>query len=343
MQNRNRQWLLKNRPEGLVSDADFEFRESPLPQLQSGEALIRTLYFSFDPTQRGWLNDAPGYVAPVKIGEPMRTEAIGEVVESTRADLRPGDLVCGTMSWQDYVVAATDAETIDAGVLSPIRKISGSFPPTYHLGVLGITGVTAYFGMLDVGAVKAGDTVVVSGAAGATGSVAGQIAKLQGARVIGIAGGAEKCQWLTTRAGFDAAIDYRSERVSGRLRELAPKGIDVFFDNVGGDILDNALLNLAQRARVVICGGISSGYGTKIVPGPKHYMQLVFKSARMEGFLVLTFRQRFPEAVAALRDWVTAGKICVVEDIVDGFENAPATLRRIFEGKNLGKQLLRVK
>jgi NADPH-dependent curcumin reductase CurA len=342
MQNINRQWLLKNRPEGLVSDTDFEYRESPAPRPKSAEALIRTLYFSFDPTQRGWLNDAPGYVAPVKIGEPMRAEAIGEVIESNRADLRAGDLVCGTMSWQDFVLASAAAETIESGVLTPIRKITGDFPPTYHLGVLGITGLTAYVGMLEVGALKSGDTVLVSGAAGATGSVAGQIAKLKGARVIGIAGGADKCRWLTAQAGFDAAIDYRSERVSARLRELAPRGIDLFFDNVGGDTLDSALLNLAQRARVVICGGISSGYGTKIAPGPKHYMQLVFKAARMEGFLVLTYRHRFPEAIAALSDWVATGKIRVAEDIVEGFENAPATLRRLFEGKNLGKQLLKV-
>jgi hypothetical protein len=331
----NRQLLLRRRPSGLVSDEDFELREAPAPRAGPGEVVVRTLYLSFDPTQRGWLNDAPGYMPPVQIGEPMRAGAIGQVVDSQRADFAAGDLVQGLMSWQDYVLVGGKAA-------EGLSRVRGRFPLTWHLGVLGMTGMTAYFGMLDVGKVRAGDTVAVSGAAGATGSVAGQIAKIAGCRVIGIAGGPEKCRWLTETAGFDAAIDYKSEKVRARLAALAPRGIDVFFDNVGGAILDAALLNLAQRARVVICGGISSGYGTEMPPGPKHYMQLVFKSARMEGFLILTYRERFGEALARLGRWVEEGRIRFEEDVIDGLENAPRTLRRLFEGANFGKQILKV-
>jgi NADPH-dependent curcumin reductase CurA len=332
----NRQWILKRRPESLVSDDDFELRSGSVPTLSPDSALVRTLYFSFDPTQRGWLNDAPGYMPPVQIGETMRAAGIGQVVQSNRADFQPGDLVQGMLSWQDFVL-------ISGKQTWPLEKISPRLSLTDRLSVYGLTGVTAYFGMLEVGAVRAGDVVVVSGAAGATGSVAGQIAKIKGAScVIGIAGGADKCKWLVDKAGFDAAIDYRSEKVGARLRTLAPKGVDLFFDNVGGEILDSVLLNLAYRARVVICGGISSGYGVKIPPGPKHYMQLVFKSAKMEGFLLLTYQQRMGEAVQALQQWVDAGRLHYEVDVAEGLEKAPAALRRLFEGRNFGKQLLKV-
>jgi len=337
----NRQWLLRRRPEGLVGESDFEWREVPLAPLAEGEARVRVLWLSFDPAQRGWINDVPGYVPPVQLGEPMRAGAVGQIVESRRSDFAPGDFVQGTMSWQDYVtIPAASGGALDA--VYPIRKVDASVPLTQHLGVLGLTGLTAYIGMVDVGQVRAGDAVVVSGAAGATGSVAGQIAKIAGARVIGIAGGPEKCRWLTERGGFDAAIDYRNERVARRLRELAPDGVSLCFDNVGGETLDAMLLNLALHARVVICGGISSGYGTKPVPGPKHYMQLVVRSARMEGFLVLHYRHRYEAALAELKAWVAAGRLQVAEDVVAGLEHAPATLRRLFEGSNLGKQLLKV-
>jgi NADPH-dependent curcumin reductase CurA len=227
--------------------------------------------------------------------------------------------------------------------LYPPRKVAASHPLPNLLSIFGVTGITAYVGTVIVGAAREGDVVVVSGAAGATGSVAGQIAKLCGAKsVIGIAGSAEKCRWLTETAGFDAVINYRTEKVSGRLRELAPDGVDLFFDNVGGSTLDAVLLNLALHARIVVCGGISSGYGVKIAPGPKHYMQLVFKSATMRGFLLPHYADRTEEALDALAAWVRAGKLKFAEDIVVGLEFAPATLRRLFEGQNLGKQLLKV-
>lgn len=336
----NRQWVLRRRPEGLVSAEDFELRDAPRPALVPGSAVVQTLYFSFDPTQRGWLNDAPGYMPPVQVGEPMRAAGIGQVVESNRADLKRGDLVQGLMSWQEFFLYEDKPQD---QTFRSLQKISADVPLTDRLSVFGLTGTTAYFGMVDVGAVRSGDVVVVSGAAGATGSIAGQIAKIKGAAtVIGIAGGAAKCRWLVEKGGFDAAIDYRSEKVSARLRQLAPKGVDLYFDNVGGDVLDAVMLNLAFRARIVICGGISSGYGTKMAPGPKHYMQLVFKSARMEGFLLLTFAQRMGEAVEQLKAWVAGGRLHYEVDVVQGFENAPDTLRRLFEGRNFGKQLLKV-
>ncbi len=332
----NRRWLLARRPEGQVKDADFEWTETAVPTPQPGEAVVRTLYLSFDPAQRGWLNDVPSYIPPVQIGEPMRAGGIGQVVASERDDLAVGDLVQGTLSWQDYVVIS------DGGMEAP-RKISADVPLTWHLGVLGLTGITAYFGMLDVAGVKEGDVVLVSGAAGATGSVAGQLAKIHGAKqVIGIAGGSQKCAWLTEKAGYDAAIDYKAENIDERLKQIAPKGIDVFFDNVGGVALDAALLNIKQGATVALCGGISSGYSMDLPPGPKYYMQLVIKSARMEGFVVLKFADRFGEAIQALAGWVSEGKIAFEEDVKHGLENCPEVLRGLFKGRNFGKQLLKV-
>ncbi len=332
----NRQLVLATRPTGMVGDEHFERKESPVPGPGDGQVLLRTLWFSFDPAQRGWLNDVRSYVPPVQIGEPMRAGAVAQVVASRHAGFREGDLVQGMLSWQDYVV--TDPE----GPL-PLTKIPAGVPPTWFLGVLGVTGITAYFGLLEIGRPEAGDTVVVSGAAGATGSVAGQIARIRGARVIGIAGGAEKCGWLTDEFGFDAAVDYKNEDVAARLAELCGDSINVFFDNVGGPALDAALANLAQHARIVLCGGISTGYGTEQPPGPKNYLQLVVRSSRMEGFIVLNYRERFPEAVEALSGWLAKGKIRVKEDIREGgLEDCPATLRRLFEGANLGKQLLKV-
>ena len=299
----NRMATLAARPVGLVKPTDFKVVETQLPDPGPGELLVAISHVSLDPAMRGWVSEGKSYVPPVQIGETMRAAGIGQVVQSNRADLQPGDLVQGMLSWQDFVL-------ISGKQTWPLEKISTQLPLTDRLSVYGLTGVTAYFGMLEVGAVRGGDVVVVSGAAGATGSIAGQIAKIKGAAcVIGIAGGADKCKWLVEKAGFDAAIDYRSEKIGARLRALAPKGVDLFFDNVGGEILDSVLLNLAYRARVVICGGISSGYGVKIPPGPKHYMQLVFKSAKMEGFLLLTYQQRMSEAVEALQQWVEAGRI----------------------------------
>jgi NADPH-dependent curcumin reductase CurA len=331
----NRQWVLRARPVGLVKEADFEWREAPRPRIADGEILVRTLYLSFDPAMRGWMEDRPSYVPPVALGEPMRAGAVGQVVESRSPDFKVGDFVQGTFGWQDYAVARP-------GGIIPVTQLPRGVPLTWPLGVLGITGLTAYFGLLDLGQPKEGETVVVSGAAGATGSVAGQIARIKGCRAIGIAGGREKCRWLTEQAHFDAAIDYKGESVPKRLRELCPRGVDVFFDNVGGEILDAVLAQLAQRARVVLCGGISAYNETTPPPGPRNLMSLVINRARMEGFIVLDYLPRFGEGIKDLAGWLAAGKIAHSEDVQYGLENAPKTFLRLFEGKNLGKQLLKV-
>ncbi|MGH0038344.1 MAG: NADP-dependent oxidoreductase [Myxococcota bacterium] len=331
----NRQWVLASRPVGMVSESDFEWRESPIPEPGEGEVLVRNLYLSFDPAMRGWMEDRPSYIPPVALGEPMRAGAVAQIVRSNHPDFAEGEIVQGTFGWQDYAVAAP-------GGPIPLTKVPAMVPLTWPLGVLGITGLTAYFGMLDLGRPAAGETVVVSGAAGATGSVAGQVAKLQGARVIGIAGGASKCSWLTDEAHFDAAIDYKSEDVGARLRELCPQGIDVFFDNVGGEILDQVLARIAKNARIVLCGGIS-GYNEKEPPpGPRNIMNLVVQRARMEGFIVLDYLSRFVEGLTDLGTWVAEGRISHREDIQEGLENAPRTLLRLFRGENTGKQMLRV-
>lgn len=335
MARANRQWLLRKRPAGMVKESDFELRESAAPTPADGEALVRVLYISFDPAMRGWMEDRPSYIPPVGLGEVMRAGAVGQVVESKSPDFAVGDVVQGMFGWQEYGLAGR------RGLMSATVVPKG-MPPTWPLGVCGITGLTAYFGLLDLGKPKPGETVVVSGAAGATGSVAGQIATLQGCRAIGIAGGTEKCRWLTEKAHFDAAIDYKREDVAARLRALCPKGIDVYFDNVGGEILDAALANLAQRARIVQCGGISSYNETTPPPGPRNLMNLVVTRSRMEGFIVIDYAARFGEAAAQLAKWVAEGKLAHAEDVQRGIENAPKTFLRLFEGKNLGKQLLQV-
>ncbi len=336
MNENNRQYVLVKRPESDVTDDIFEYREGAIPDPGPGEVLLKTLYLSFDPTQRGWLNDVPSYIPPVQLGEPMRAGGIGQVVQSNNPDFAAGDIVQGTISWQDYVAAKPDGPM-------PFTKLSRDYPLTHNMSIFGLTSLTAYFGLLELGQPKEGDTVVVSGAAGATGSIAGQIAKIKGARVVGIAGGPDKCNWLTSKANFDAAIDYKNENVEEKLKELCPNGVNVYFDNVGGAILDAVLLNLAQGARIVVCGGISSGYHSwETDHPPRNYMNLILHSARMEGFLVLTYAARFPEAIGDIAKWVQEGKLHFEEDIVEGLENAPATLRGLFEGKNLGKLILKV-
>src|SRR5579872_6902267 len=329
----NRRWLLALRPKGPLEPETFKWDEATIPPVGEGEFLVRNLWLSFDPAQRGWINDVPSYVPPVPLGEPMRAGAVGQVIESRHPEFRAGDLVQGTFGWQDYIVA--NAETA--------RKLPAGVEPQMALSVLGGTGLTAYFGMQDIGRPAAGETVVVSGAAGATGSIAGQIARLMGAaKVIGIAGGPEKCRWLTEEAKFDAAIDYKNDDVGARLSALAPSGIDVYFDNVGGEILDACLARIAFKGRVVLCGGISSGYGLDLGPGPRSYFQLVIRSARMEGFIVLNYLSRFGEGVAALRRWIEAGELVWRVDVDEGLESAPATLAGLFAGKNFGKQLLKI-
>jgi NADPH-dependent curcumin reductase CurA len=325
----NRQWLLAKRPQGMLDESNFEFHSAPIQRPGEGQVLARTKWLSFEPAMRGWMEDRPNYIPPVAIGEVMRGMTVSEVVESNRDGVVPGDLVTGMTGWQEWVIG-------DAN----LRKLEPGSDPRLALSVLGLTGITAYFGLLDVGALKEGDVVVISGAAGATGSVAGQIAKLKGCRVVGIAGGARKCKWLTEEAHFDAAIDYKSEDVGERLSALCPDGIDVFFDNVGGTVLDEALARIARGARVVICGAISQYNLEESAPGPRNYYRIVAQRGRIQGFVILDYFHRSAEAVRDLAAWADRGDITWEVDVQRGFENAPQTLQRLYTGANFGKQLL---
>jgi hypothetical protein len=334
MAEMNRSWILAARPHGMVKDSDFSLVEAPIPEPGPGEFLVRVTHLSFDPTQRGWIT-ADTYLPAVKIGDVVRAGGVGQVVKSNHPGFKVGQMVQGGFGWQDYYVSAGMTEFMPVSIVHP------GISPEQALGVFGITGLTAYFGLTDVGKPNPGDTVLVSGAAGATGSVVIQIAKALGCRAIGIAGGADKCAWVTGVAGADACIDYKNENVARRIRELAPNGVNVVFENVGGEMLEAALMNLAQRARVVLCGGISS-YNEVEPKGIRPYMQLTVTRSRMEGFIVLDYAPRYPEGVMALSKLIAEGKLKTADDVQNGFENIPATLRRLFEGKNLGKQLLKI-
>ena len=330
---KNRQWLLASRPEGMIKESDFRWNETAVPAVADGQVLVRNLAFSFDPTQRGFMS-MDTYVPMVPLGQPMRGFAAAQVVESKNPSFTKGQLVQGILGWEDYSL-----KTETRGLMG--LQILSSTDPILGLSLLGATGLTAYFGTLNVGQIKPGDTFVVSGAAGATGSVAGMIAKLKGCRVIGIAGGAAKCAWLVKEAGFDGAIDYKSEKVGEALKTHCPKGVDVYFDNVGGDILDRVLSRIANGARVVLCGAISQYNEPGMLgAGPRNYFNLIPHSARMEGFLVFQFAKQYPQAIADLSQWHTEGKIKNQIDLVEGLESAPKAIVRLFTGGNLGKQMM---
>jgi NADPH-dependent curcumin reductase len=335
-EQKNRQWLLAARPNGIIKESDFRWNETVVPPLKDGQVLIRNLAFSFDPTQRGWMS-MDTYIPAIPIGQTMKAGTVGQVVDSKRPGFAKGDLVQGLFGWEDYTVSGGEG-------LMGLQKLPRGADPVLALSLLGTTGLTAYFGTLAVGAVKAGDTFVVSGAAGATGSVSGMIAKIKGCRVVGIAGGREKCDWLLKEAGFDAAIDYKNENVGEALTKYCPKGIDVYFDNVGGEILDHALARVADGARIVLCGAISqyNDFGTKQPTGPRNYFNLILHGARMEGFLVFHFAARYPEAIAEMSKWYAEGKLKNQIDLQQGLENAPKTIIRLFTGANFGKQLLKL-
>ena len=334
MTNMNRQFRIAARPVGMVKESDFDYTEEPVPSLQDGEVLVRTTYLSLDPSMRGQMENRADYVAPLQIGDVMRAGGVGIVESSRHPDFPQGALVGGTMGMQTWLVADPRK--------SPMRVFPAGTDPVAALSVFGGTGMTAYFGMLELGQPRPGQTVVVSGAAGATGSVAGQIARLKGCRVIGIAGSAEKCRWLVEELGFTAAIDYRNEDVGAALDRLCPNGIDVYFDNVGGEILDLCLARIAMNARVVICGGISRYNATGPIPGPKNYFNLVFRRARMEGFIVIDYAKRFEEAATEMRVWIGAGLLKHKSTVIDGFESLPRALIKLFEGENTGKMMVKV-
>lgn len=332
----NRQWLLARRPQGLVRVEDFMRRDAPAPvaDLAAGEILIRMEMFGFDPAQRGWMDDTPSYMPPIALGEPVRGSAAARVVASANPAYPEGCLVRGLFSWQDYAVAARAGET-------PPVLIPEGVTPEEALGVLGGASLTAYVGLKTVGRLGAGDTVLVSGAAGAVGSVAVQIARLNGARVIGIAGGPEKCRWLIQDYGVDAAIDYRHENVAQRLAALAPDGIDLFFDNVGGETLEAGIANIARFGRIVLCGAIAGYNDATLAPGPRNLARLIAQRAEMRGFILLDHLDQVPAARAELEAWLRAGGIRYRTDIQQGFEAVPATFLRLFSSASQGKQLLR--
>jgi hypothetical protein len=327
----NRQIQLAARPVGEIRPTDWAHVTVPVAEPGPGEFAGRTKVISLDPAMRGWLSDRPSYVPPVGIGDVMRASSVVEVTSSHHQDFQPGDHVMGIFGVQEHVVSDGRG----------VRKVDPSVAKlSTYLGALGMPGMTAYFGLLDVGALKEGETVVVSGAAGAVGTMVGQIAKVRGARVIGIAGGPAKCAMLTEELGFDAAIDYRAEDVRKALRHHAPNGVDVYFDNVGGEILEAALANLAMHARVVICGAISQ-YNETEVRGPANYMALLVRRARMEGFLVFDFAARYEQAMKEVAGWISEGRILVREQVVSGtVDDFPDTLNMLFRGENVGKLVL---
>ncbi|HEY3734550.1 MAG TPA: NADP-dependent oxidoreductase [Streptosporangiaceae bacterium] len=331
MTSMNRQVRLAARPSGLPTAANWEFTTEPVPAADPGQFVVATSHLSIDPAMRGWMNAGPSYIPAVEIGAVMRAGAVGQVTASEHPGFAVGDHVYGAFGVQEY--AASDGRGI-------VKLDTSLAAPATYLGALGMTGLTAYFGLLDVGRIREGDTVVVSGAAGAVGSVAGQIAKLKGCRVIGIAGGPDKCGMLREEFGFDAAIDYKSEDLRAALREHAPRGIDVYFDNVGGDVLDAALTRLARGARIIICGAISQ-YNAEQVRGPANYLALLVARASMTGMVVFDYQDRYAEGMAELARWYRSGELISREHIVRGsIGDFPDVLTMLFTGENTGKLVL---
>lgn len=331
----NRQWILRQRPDDDIGSGDLEFVQTPIPQISVGQMLIRNLYLSLDPTNRLWMSDRDQYLPPVKLGHVMRGSTIGIVEQSLSEKFSPGDIVkLPDGGWQDYVVVRD--HMAEAVVEDP------TVPLTAHLSVLGMTGLTAYGCLLDIGRPQAGETVVISAAAGAVGSIAGQIAKRQGCHVIGIAGGPQKCRWLTEDLGFDAAIDYKSQDVPTQLDALCPNGIDVAFENVGGSIMDAIFSRLALHGRMAVCGLISGYNDSGPLAGPTDFGRILMKRLTVKGFIVIDYLDRSDAAFANLRQWIADGALIWKDHIIDGLENAPDALNLLFNGKNDGKLMVRM-
>ena len=329
----NRQFLLAKRPVGAATRDTFTYQEIPVGQPVEGHILVKNEYLSLDPAMRGWMNEGKSYIPPVGLGEVMRALGVGKVIASSHPDFSVGDYVNGALGVQDYFLGAPRG----------FYKIDPTLVPLpVYLSALGMTGMTAYFALLEVGTPKEGDTVVISGAAGAVGSIAGQIAKLKGCRVVGIAGGKEKCSYLIEELGFDGVIDYKNEDVLAGLKRECPKGVDVYFDNVGGDILDAVLSRLSFKARVVICGAISQYNNKEAVKGPSNYLSLLVNRARMEGFVVMDYADRYGAAGQEMAGWLAKGQLKSREDIVEGLQTFPEMLMKLFNGENFGKLILKV-
>lgn len=334
MPDRNRRFLLRERPSGRIGPNTFELSEEAVPEIEDGEALVRVDWISLDPTNRTWINDTPTYLPPVGIGEVMRAAGLGEVVASKNPNYPVGQIVQGLVGWQEYVVASDSAPLFAVDVADGVS-------PSAYLGALGMTGLTAWIGIRDIGKPRPGETVVVSAAAGAVGSVAGQLAKADGARVVGIAGGPDKCRLLTEELGFDAAVDYRADDWSKQLRAAAPDGIDVDFENVGGAIMDAVFARLNIGARVALCGLISGYNEADPPPGPRAFGNLLIQRATVQGFIVLDHLSRSAEAAGEIAALITAGKLTSLETVVEGFEQLPTAINMLFDGSNVGKLVVK--
>jgi NADPH-dependent curcumin reductase CurA len=333
-QRTNRQWRLAARPVNWIKPSDFDWHEEETPSPAEGQILVRVTHLSLDPTNRGWVNDVETYMPPVAIGEVMRGIGIGIVEESRHARFRAGMRVQGLLGWQHF--ALSDGSGLDVLPGEPGLTAEAC------LSVFGHIGLTSYFGLLDIGKPKPGETLVVSAAAGAVGSLVGQIGKIHGLRVVGIAGSETKCRWITEELGFDEAINYRNEPVRERLRQLCPRGIDIYFENVGGEILEAVLDCISLHARIVVCGLISQYNLSEPPPGPRNLANILLRRARMEGFIVLDYSSRASEAFAALGRWLAEGKLRYHVEVVEGLENAPSALNRLFDGSNNGKLIIHV-
>lgn len=329
----NTQIKLAKRPVGLPSADTFSMEKNPIPTIKDGEVLLKTKYISLDPAMRGWMNNTRSYIPPVGIGEVMRAGTISEVVESKHGKYSVGDYLVGNAGVQEYI--ATDGKGY--------HQVDGSLAPLpAFIGTLGMPGFTAYFGLLRIGEPKAGETVLVSGAAGAVGSIVGQIAKIKGCRVVGIAGGEKKCKYIVDELGFDAAIDYKAGTLKADMKRTCPDGIDVYFDNVGGEILDTALTRLNMHARIVICGAISQYNNTTPVKGPANYLSLLVSRAKMQGMVVFDYAKDYGIAAADMAGWMQEGKLKSREDVYEGIENFHETFLRLFSGDKMGKLVLKV-
>ena len=334
MNGTNKVWRLRNRPVGTIGDDVLSYAEEPIPMPAEGEFLVKMDYLSLDPTNRVWMSDMDQYMPPVAIGEAMRGVVCGTVVSSKNPDFAAGDVVSGLGSWAKYQIGIP-------GSFNKIGALDG-ISVADAFGLFTLVGPTAYFGLVELGSPQAGETVVVSAAAGAVGSVVGQIAKIKGARVVGLAGSDAKCRWIVEDLGFDAAINYKTENVPEALKRACPKGIDVYYDNVGGEILDACLKQMNFKGRIPTCGLISQYNATGEVPGPSNYITILTQRLKVEGFIVLDYAARYPEAIAALSGWMREGRLKYRADMHTGLENAVFTLRKLYTGENTGKLMLKV-
>ncbi len=330
----NHQWRLAARPVGMIKETDFQWAEEPVAELQDVQVLIRNHYLSLDPANRGWVREEGSYMAPIPLGSVMLGGTVGVVEESRNPNFQAGDSVQGFLGWQEYAIS-------DGAGLNKLPN-NPAIPLTAYLGLFGHIGLTAYFGLLDITHPKEGETLVVSAAAGAVGSIVGQIGKIKGCRVVGIAGSREKCEWIVNDLGFDAAINYKTENIREALKRTCPNGIDIYFENVGGETLDAVLAMINLRARISVCGMISQYNATAPVPGPYNLINILARRAKMEGFIVTDYMPRAQEAISELIKWYMAGKLKYRVDVVEGLKNAPAALNKLFDGSNQGKLIIKI-